>query len=174
MLKIVARKENEENGAKGGKRNKIFIKKIMANSNPNQDNLTPFEKLNSDRTVIEIQKAGGIASGKSRRVKKNFAKLGKAMVDNTLTPEQIIEIKKEFPDLSQEDLTNRALMLQKQIQKAIIDGDTKAFEVIRDTIGEKPTDKLITDNGELRKTVVITEKELADEEAKMRKEFENT
>lgn len=39
------------------------------------------------------------------------------------------------------------------ITKAL-NGDTKAFEIIRDTIGEKPTDK-IEQSGELNNTITV-------------------
>jgi hypothetical protein len=39
------------------------------------------------------------------------------------------------------------------IEKAM-NGDTKAFEVIRDSIGEKPTDK-IEQSGELNNTITV-------------------
>lgn len=66
-------------------------------------------------------KKGGIASGKSRRDRK------------TLKEELLLL-------LSQGDT-------QKSVTVALLEkamsGDTKAFEVIRDTIGEKPVDKVI-------------------------------
>ena len=39
------------------------------------------------------------------------------------------------------------------LQKAL-NGDTKAYEVIRDTVGEKPTDK-IEQSGELNNTITV-------------------
>lgn len=39
------------------------------------------------------------------------------------------------------------------LQKALC-GDTKAYEVIRDTVGEKPTDK-IEQSGELNNTITV-------------------
>jgi hypothetical protein len=106
-----------------------------------QDNLIP----NSERTPEELRsmtKKGGINSGIARRKKKTFAELAKAMMDCKPTETQLKMIKEVFPDLEIEEVTNRALMIQKQMDKAVTDGDTKAFEVLRDTIGEKPSDKL--------------------------------
>jgi hypothetical protein len=39
------------------------------------------------------------------------------------------------------------------LQKAL-NGDTKAYEVIRDTVGEKPTDK-VEQSGELNNTITV-------------------
>lgn len=86
-------------------------------------------------------KKGGIASGKARSAKKTFAELGRVLVDSPVSPEYIKGLKKNFPGLSNEELTNRVLMFQAQVNKAIMEGDSKAFEVVRDTIGEKPVDK---------------------------------
>ena len=36
----------------------------------------------------------------------------------------------------------------------VLNGDTKAYEVIRDTVGEKPTDK-IEQSGELNNTITV-------------------
>lgn len=47
---------------------------------------------------------------------------------------------------------------QDNITLALLDkalkGDTKAYEVIRDTVGEKPTDK-IEQNGEMNNTITV-------------------
>ena len=47
---------------------------------------------------------------------------------------------------------------QDNITLALLDkalkGDTKAYEVIRDTVGEKPTDK-IEQSGELNNTITV-------------------
>lgn len=39
-------------------------------------------------------------------------------------------------------MTGIDLISLKQIEKAIKNGDTKAFEVIRDTIGQKPVERV--------------------------------
>jgi hypothetical protein len=82
----------------------------------NEKNLKPL----TTEKAREIGKKGGIASGKAKRQRKALK-------------EELILL------LSEKDI-------QKSIATALIDkalnGDTKAFEVIRDTIGEKPTDKV--------------------------------
>lgn len=98
----------------------------------------PDTQFVAGREQVEVATKGGLQKAINDKLRKSFAALGKAMVDSTVTPEQLEEIKKEFPSLEVEEITNRALMLRRLIQKVIVFGDTKAFELIRDTIGEKP------------------------------------
>lgn len=76
----------------------------------------------ADRTTEEqreIARKGGIASGKVRRLAKTF----KEAIDDTVTEKDL------------------ELMIKAMIRRAK-SGDTKAFEVIRDTRGEKPKGEL--------------------------------
>ena len=78
----------------------------------------------ADRTTEEqraIASAGGKASGEARRKRKS--------------------LKEELLLMLSEGDTQQSVSLA-LIQKAM-SGDTKAFEVIRDTIGEKPVDKVM-------------------------------
>ena len=86
----------------------------------NEKNLIP----NSERSPKEVRengKKGGIASGEARRKRK------------TLKEELLLMLS----DGETQQSVTFAL-----IEKAM-SGDTKAFEVIRDTIGEKPIDKVM-------------------------------
>lgn len=100
----------------------------------NSKNLKPVRTKSEAR---EKGKKGGIKSGEKRRERKALK-------------EELLLL------LSTGDT-------QKKLSVALIDkamcGDVKAFEVIRDTIGEKPTDKQeITGGLEIQK-IFITEKE---------------
>ena len=78
----------------------------------------------ADRTTEEqraIASAGGKASGEARRKRKT--------------------LKEELLFILSEGETQQSVTLA-LIEKAM-SGDTKAFEVIRDTIGEKPIDKVM-------------------------------
>ena len=78
----------------------------------------------ADRTTEEqraIASAGGKASGEARRKRKT--------------------LKEELLLILSEGETQQSVTLA-LVEKAI-SGDTKAFEVIRDTIGEKPIDKVM-------------------------------
>lgn len=81
----------------------------------NDNNLKPIRSV---REAREKGKKGGIASGKSRAVRKTF---------------------KETINGELDDKT------MKQLIKAMINqaknGNTKAFEILRDTVGEKPIEK---------------------------------
>lgn len=85
----------------------------------NEDNLIPMNERTKEEQR-EIARQGGIASGKARRERK------------TLKEELLILLSKGD---TQEKISLALL------QKAM-NGDTKAFEVIRDSIGEKPVEKV--------------------------------
>ena len=82
----------------------------------NNENLKPIQSTEEAR---ERGRKGGIASGIARRERK------------TLKEELLLLLQKNE---SQERISLALL------QKAL-DGDIKAYEVIRDTIGEKPVEK---------------------------------
>lgn len=85
----------------------------------NEDNLIPFNKL-TEEEQREIARKGGIASGESRRKRKT--------------------LKEELIMLLESDNNNNKISTA--ILKKALDGDIQAFTTIRDTIGEKPTDKI--------------------------------
>jgi hypothetical protein len=91
----------------------------------NEQNLHPGEY----QLTQEEQKKGGIASGEARRKKR----------DIRLALEMLLE--KEFKDRNGNTITGAEAIAAKQFEKAM-KGDTKAFEVVRDTSGQKPTDKI--------------------------------
>lgn len=89
---------------------------------PGEENLIP---VRSEKEAKEKGTLGGIASGKARREKKLFqnavlaALQAKGKSGNTLLEE----------------------IVAAQIKRAL-KGDTRAFDSLRDTSGEKPTDKV--------------------------------
>lgn len=87
------------------------------------DNLIPLNKRTKEEQRA-ITTAGGKASGESRRARKT--------------------LKEELLLLLSEGDTQKSVTVA-LLQKAI-DGDVKAFEVLRDTIGEKPVDKVENKN----------------------------
>lgn len=95
----------------------------MANK---EDNLKPSEyKLSRDEA-----KKGGIASGEARRRKR----------DIRLALEALLE--KEYKGKGGEVLSGAEAIAIKQMEKAL-KGDTRAFEVIRDSSGQKPVEKVM-------------------------------
>lgn len=82
----------------------------------NDDNL----KTLTPNEAREIGRKGGVASGQARRERKALKEQLLLLLENGDIQENI------------------CVALLDRAQK----GDIKAFEVIRDTIGEKPTDKI--------------------------------
>jgi len=94
----------------------------------NEQNLIP----NSERTPNELRQQtqkGGIASGEARRRKR----------DIRLALEALLE--KDYRDKHGNMVSGAEAIALKQVEKAL-KGDTRAFEVVRDTVGQKPTDKI--------------------------------
>ena len=89
----------------------------------NEDNLIPTSERSKDE-VREIGRKGGIASGEARRRKK------------TLKEALIMALELEKGNKTVQEIGVEAL-LQK-----FMSGDIQAFTTVRDTIGEKPTDKV--------------------------------
>ena len=83
-----------------------------------KENLRP---VSSKEEARERGRKGGLASGEARRKRKT--------------------LKEELLLMLSEGETQQSVTLA-LIEKAM-SGDTKAFEVIRDTIGEKPVDKVM-------------------------------
>ena len=98
----------------------------------NEQNLRPGEHI----PTREEAKKGGIASGESRRRKK----LLRECLDELLAKEYTSEGK---------TLTGSEALAVTLIKKAL-KGDVKAFEVLRDTAGEKPVEK-VTERANNRK-----------------------
>lgn len=112
----------------------------------NEQNLRPSEyKLSQEEA-----KKGGIASGEARRRKR----------DLRLALEALLE--KEFKGKNDEMLSGAEALAVKQFEKAL-KGDTRAFEVIRDTAGQKPVERV--EVGKIDKEQSMQElKELFDDE----------
>ena len=94
----------------------------------NEENLRPFsERTESEKR--EITRKGGKASGEARRRKR----------DIRLAMEALLE--KEYKGKGGEVLSGAEAIAIKQMEKAL-KGDTKAFEVVRDSAGQKPVEKV--------------------------------
>lgn len=78
----------------------------------------------------EIARQGGIASGEARRRKRDLRQALEALLE------------KEFKGKDGITLTGAEAIALKQMEKAL-KGDTKAFEVVRDTAGQKPVEKVM-------------------------------
>jgi hypothetical protein len=92
----------------------------------NEQNLHPSEY----KLTHEEQKKGGIKSGEARRRKR----------DIRLALEALLE--KDVTDKAGNVLSGAEAIALKQMQKAL-KGDTRAFEVVRDTSGQAVVQKVM-------------------------------
>lgn len=102
--------------------------------------LSDFRDLPPEKQKA-IATAAGKKSGEARRMKKTFRNIAKSILDLEASEEVATKVKKFFPGLPENEINNRAALICAQIARAL-EGDSKAFEVIRDTAGEKPTDRI--------------------------------
>ena len=105
----------------------------------NEQNL----KSNSERTPKErkdLARKAGKKSGEARRAKKTMREM----------LEMLLEKQIENPDEKGKKQTTLEAISVSLIQKALL-GNVKAFEVLRDTIGQKPVEKVEVNNSELVK-----------------------
>lgn len=99
---------------------------------PNEQNLVPFTSEQSREKAAENGRKGGIASGEAKRARKTLrAELEALLMSNA------IDKKTGKPSKR----TVQEAMILSLVTKAV-NGDTKAFEIIRDTIGEKPAERI--------------------------------
>jgi hypothetical protein len=94
----------------------------------NEENLIPLSKRTKD-AQREIQSLGGKVSAQRKRDKINLRKIIEVLLE------------KDYEGDNEELLSGAELISLRQLQKAF-QGDSKAFEVIRDTAGQKPIEKV--------------------------------
>jgi len=105
----------------------------------NKENLVSL----ADRTTEEqreIATKGGIKSGQVRAERKKFKELFENYLEKKITNEQIKEQMKQF-GFTDEECTNKNAMVFAQYKEAL-KGSTQAFVAVRDTMGEKPIEKV--------------------------------
>lgn len=100
----------------------------------------PFEKGRSSEEAAESGRKGGIASGVARRQAKDLRNLALAILEMPIKEGDIDEIT-SLASVKGKNMTTSQAMILSQVRRAI-EGDSKAFEVIRDTAGQKPVDKV--------------------------------
>lgn len=93
----------------------------------NEQNLVRGDEAH--KLTAEEASKGGKASGKARRAKR----------DLKIALEMILE--SEIKSKSGETMTTTEAMCRALMKKAL-KGDVRAFETIRDTIGQKPIDRV--------------------------------
>lgn len=101
----------------------------MSNKRPPNAEATQFK---SGVNAVENGRKGGKASGRSKRAKKDLREALQALLD---TP--IVDKKTGIK------MTGTEAVAAKLFQRFLKDGDLKAFELIRDTAGQKPVEKVV-------------------------------
>jgi len=115
------------------------------NVNPRSlENLIPYKKGDT-RDKVENGRLGGIKSGESKRRMKTFR-----------------EELKELLEVEVENAKGEKTTVQKNINSALIlkaaKGDVKAYEVIRDTLGQKPVEeKSVVVNAPMESRIEVIE-----------------
>lgn len=124
----------------------------------NKENLTPFTSEQSREEAVKNGAKGGIKSGEVRRARRDIRKALEALLE------------KDYQDKSGNVMSGTEAIALKQMEKAM-KGDSRAFEIIRDTIGQKPVERVqITeidqaDIDEVEAMVLGAEEENVDESA---------
>lgn len=92
----------------------------------NEENLIPQAHV----LTVEEQSKAGIASGEARRRKRDIRLALEALLEKT------------YKGKAGEELSGAEAIAVKQMEKAL-KGDTRAFEVVRDSAGQKPVEKVM-------------------------------
>lgn len=121
-----------------GNGDKADGKKKKAESN-GMDNLVSFADRSAEE-VREIAARGGRKSGETRRKRKTAKEIARTILQTDLSAEQIEEVLDGAKDLIGDDASAYAVMIAKMVQEGLR-GNVQAFTAVRDTAGDKPTDK---------------------------------
>ena len=106
------------------------------------------ENLKPCRTTEEARergRKGGINSGKRKKEKRKLKEIAEMLLDMKAPDDIIGKFEQLYPDLDAKEMTNRLAIVQRLILNALA-GDNKAFELLRDQIGEKPKEEIINTN----------------------------
>lgn len=115
-----------------------------------QNKIGEATQFRTGEEQAEIARKGGIASGEARRQKRDLRKALEILLEKTVSK-----------DKEGNEISGAEALALKQFEKAL-KGDTRAFEVIRDTSGQKPVEKV--EIGKIDRQESLNElKELFDE-----------
>ena len=127
----------------------------------NIQNLMPIEEVNSRRTREQHSKdssKAGKASAEARRQRKQFKDLCNTFLDSQVTSDELRE-KMIASGVADEDTSYKMAMVVALCKEAV-GGNVKAFEVLRDTVGEKPAEKVNVENSKATKVLESINKQL--------------
>lgn len=92
------------------------------------ENLIPFNER-TEEEQREIARQGGVASGKARRAKRELRECLELLLDKEYTASGGTKI-------------SGADRISARLFRNALDGDNTAFVIIRDTVGQKPADRV--------------------------------
>lgn len=99
-----------------------------------KEDLRPIQQTSEEAS--KAGKIGGVKSGEARRKKKLMRQQMEMLLELPIKSRKIREQLEEL-GIDNNELTNQMALIVSMYQKAL-KGDTRAFELLRDTIGEKP------------------------------------
>ena len=105
----------------------------------NEQNLIKNEDLTPSQRRENASKAGK-ASAKKRQQNKTFKEIINKFLNGQVSDERLKQQMIDF-GFADKEVSNKSCAVF-ALWKEAIKGNTKAFELLRDTIGEKPQDKL--------------------------------
>lgn len=105
----------------------------------NEQNLIKNEDLTPEQRRRNASKAGK-ASAKKRQQNKTFKEIISNFLDGQVSDERLKQQMIDF-GFADKEVSNKSCAVF-ALWKEAIKGNTKAFELLRDTIGEKPQDKV--------------------------------
>ena len=103
----------------------------------NEQNLKPIRTKSEAR---ERGRKGGKASAKKRQQNKTFKEIINKFLDGQVSDERLKQQMIEF-GFADKEVSNKSCAVF-ALWKETIKGNTKAFELMRDTIGEKPIEQI--------------------------------
>lgn len=93
---------------------------------PKEENLIP----GAHKLTLDEQSAGGKASGKARAEKRDLRKALEALLEHSFTDKQ-------------GNTKTGTQAVTERLFAEVMKGNVKAFEVLRDTVGQKPVEKVM-------------------------------
>lgn len=116
-------------------------KKGKSGTNPNSiANLSPITERTTPEQRREIASKGGKAKAEAQRQRKEMKDMIQDIFSIGIKKGKVYEDIKSLEDAKGKNLTVGQALILAQVKKAMT-GDTRAMEFLRDTMGEKPTNK---------------------------------
>ena len=105
----------------------------------NEQNLKPFTSDQSREEAAKNGQKGGIASGRARAEKRDLRKALELLLEQTYTDKKGVT-------------RTGAQAITEKLFSEVMKGNVRAFEVLRDTVGQKPVEKVML--AEVDQTVI--------------------